>query len=151
MSPIGSRGRAPRRLAMLLLLGAPTLTGCTEVESAAVDGYEPAKLEHVAGSDVQRVRFTSEGARRTGLELEPLVRRGAHTVAPYAALIYGPDGSSFVYTQPEPLTFERTEVEVEKVDGNDVLLSDGPRPGTRVVTVGAAEVYGTETGIAGGH
>ena len=135
----------------MLLAGVPVLPGCTEVESAAVDGYQPAELVHEAGSDVQRVRFTAEGARRTGLELEPLVRRGSRTVAPYAALMYDPDGSTFVYTQPEPLTFERTDVEVEKVDGKRVLLSDGPPPGTSVVTTGAAEVYGTETGIAGGH
>ena len=151
MSPLGSRGGTPWRVAVLLVLGAPALTGCTEVESAAVDGYQPAELVHEAGSDVQRVRFTGEGARRTGLELEPLVRSGGHTVAPYAALMYDPGGATFVYTQPEPLTFERTEVQVERVEGERVLLSDGPPPGTKVVTTGAAEVYGTETGIAGGH
>jgi hypothetical protein len=35
--------------------------------------------------------------------------------------------------------------------GARALLRAGPRPGTRVVTVGATEVYGTETEIAGGH
>lgn len=151
MSSLASRASRSRRLAVLLVIGAPALAGCTEVESATVDGYQPAEIVHEAGSDVQRVRFTGEGARRTGLELAPLTRRGSDTVAPYAALMYDPDGGTFVYTQPEPLTFERAEVQVKRVDGGQVFLSAGPPPGTPVVTVGAAEVYGTETGIAGGH
>ena len=32
-----------------------------------------------------------------------------------------------------------------------MLLAAGPPPGTEVVTVGAAEVYGAELEIAGGH
>jgi hypothetical protein len=32
-----------------------------------------------------------------------------------------------------------------------VLLKDGPPAGTKVVTVGAAEVYGTEIDMAGSH
>jgi hypothetical protein len=38
----------------------------------------------------------------------------------------------------------RERVRVGRVDGDRVLLSRGPAAGTRVVTVGTAEVYGTE-------
>jgi len=42
-------------------------------------------------------------------------------------------------------------VKVDRVEGDRVLLTRGPRPGTRVVTVGATEVYGAENEIEGGH
>jgi hypothetical protein len=31
-----------------------------------------------------------------------------------------------------------------RIDGDRAILSDGPAPGTEVVTVGAAELLGTE-------
>ena len=40
---------------------------------------------------------------------------------------------------------------VDRIEGDRVLLSDGLGPGAEVVTVGAAEVYGAELGIGGGH
>ena len=45
----------------------------------------------------------------------------------------------------------RAEVKVDRIDGDRVLLSEGPPAGTKVVTVGAAEVYGAELEIAGSH
>jgi len=40
-------------------------------------------------------------------------------------------------------------VNVARVEEDRVIVSDGPPPGTQVVTAGAAEVYGTEQEIAG--
>ncbi len=67
---------------------------------------------------------------------------------PYAAIIYDAEGNTYAYTAPEPLTYVRKEIEVDRVDGDSVVLSDGPPAGTKVVTVGAAEVYGTEFEVA---
>ena len=36
---------------------------------------------------------------------------------------------------------------VDHIRGEDVFLSDGPPAGMDVVTQGAAELYGTETGV----
>jgi hypothetical protein len=134
----------PRRLALaglVLATAALPLAGCTEVETETATGYEPSTLEPVKGNDDrQRVKFTAEGARRVDLQTAS-VRRN---VVPYAALIYDPEGKTFVYTSPKPLEYLREEVKVDRIDGDRVLLSRGPPAGTRVVTVGAAEVYGTE-------
>jgi multidrug efflux pump subunit AcrA (membrane-fusion protein) len=65
-------------------------------------------------------------------------------VVPYAALIYDPEGKTYVYTSPKPLEYLREEVKVDRIEGDRVLVSRGPPAGTEVVTVGAAEVYGTE-------
>jgi hypothetical protein len=132
-------------------LAAMTVSACTEVESSAVEGYEPAHLNEVKGSDFKRVTFTAEGARRTGLETATVRREGARTIVPYASVIYDPMGKTYVYTSPKPLTFLRVEVKVRDIRGNRVQLKAGPPAGTRVVTVGAAEVYGAELEIAGGH
>jgi hypothetical protein len=42
-------------------------------------------------------------------------------------------------------------VEVSRVGGDQALLSDGPRAGTKVVTVGAAELLATEYEILNQH
>jgi len=128
-----------------------SVTACTEVESAAVEGYEPAHLREVKGADVPLVEFTKEGARRTDLQTAPIERRGAHKVMPYRALIYDADGHTWVYTVTGPLSFQRSEVVVDRIANGRVILDDGPPAGTDVVTVGAMEVYGTELEIAGSH
>ncbi len=65
-------------------------------------------------------------------------------VVPYSALYYDGKGTPWVYVNTKPLTFERKRVEVERIEGDDAVLKDGPSVGTRVVTVGAALLYGAE-------
>jgi hypothetical protein len=150
--PAGSGRRRLLAAGVAVTLGALPLTGCAEVESGTVSGYEPSKLEPVKGSDdVKLVTFTREGAERTGLRTATVRRSGRHQVIPYRALIYDPHGTAYVYTSPRPLTFLRQRIVVDRVQGDRVLLSDGPPTGTAVVTVGAAEVYGTELEIGSGH
>jgi hypothetical protein len=132
----------------LILVGLP-LAACKEVEEEVEAGYVPAKLVEVEGSDVPRVSFTAEGARRTGLKTAPVRRIGAGKVIPYEALIYDPDGGAYVYEKAEPLSYLRVEIEVKRITGDAVLLEDGPPAGTRIVTVGAAEVHGAELEVAG--
>jgi hypothetical protein len=140
------RPRSPLELAGLVSIAvALALGGCTEVETESATGYEPAALEPVKGSeDLQKVTFTAEGARRAGLETGEVSRSGKRLVVPYAALLYDPEGKTYVYTSPKPLEYLRAPVEVERIEDDRVLLTDGPPPGTTVVTVGATEVYGTE-------
>jgi multidrug efflux pump subunit AcrA (membrane-fusion protein) len=125
----------------VLATAALPIAGCTEVETETATGYEPSTLEPVKGNeDLKRVTFTAEGAKRVDLQTAS-VRRN---VVPYAALLYDPEGKTYVYTSPKPLEYLREEVKVDRIEGDRVLLSRGPPAGTRVVTVGAAEVYGTE-------
>ncbi|MGH2969904.1 MAG: hypothetical protein ACRDK0_12690 [Solirubrobacteraceae bacterium] len=147
-----SSSRAYRHAAALALIAAGVaLPGCTEVESATVEGYEPAKLEKVEGSELKQVTLTPEGAERTGLRTAPASQSGAHRVVPYSALLYDREGKPFVYTAPKPLSFLRAAVVVDRIEGGRVLLTDGPPAGSLVVTTGAAEVYGTELEIAGSN
>ncbi|HEY6693985.1 MAG TPA: hypothetical protein VI006_14130 [Solirubrobacteraceae bacterium] len=134
-----------------VLLSGLVLAGCSEVEESSSAGYEPARLQAIEGSEVQQVTFTREGAERAGLRTETVHRERGRRVVPYTALVYDADGKTWVYTVSRPLTFQRAEVVVDRVEGGEVLIDDGPPVGTGVVTVGATQVYGAELEIAGGH
>jgi hypothetical protein len=136
---------------VVLAIASLPLAGCKEVETGTATGYEPAKIEEIKGTDVKRVTLTAEGAKRTGLKTATVRRDGGHEVVPYESLIYDAEGKTYVYTSPKPLTFLRVPVKVDRIEGNRVVLTDGPAARTAVVTVGAAEVYGTELEIAGSH
>lgn len=137
--------RRARLTCGLVVVAALSLAGCTEVESETVAGYEPSKLEPVKGEDdLQRVTFTPEGAKRVGLRTARVRRSAKHTVVPYAALLYSPEGKTYVYTTPRPLEYLRAEVKVKSIEGDRMVLTSGPPVGTEIVTVGATEVYGTE-------
>ncbi|MGC5020697.1 hypothetical protein [Micromonospora sp. DT47] len=72
------------------------------------------------------------------------------TVVPYSAVLYTPDGTTWVYTVPKALTQIRQKVVVATVggaDGTEAFLSEGPPVGTTVVTVGVMELYGAELGV----
>jgi hypothetical protein len=137
---------------LVLIAAGISLSACGEASTGydyeTASHHEPAKLEPIKGTDVQRVIFDAEAAERVGLQTAPIRQNGEGKIMPYAALIYDAEGNAYAYTAPEPLTYVRKEVEVDRVDGDSVVLSDGPPAGTKVVTVGAAEVYGTEFEVA---
>ena len=138
---------------LVLIAGVVSLSACSGEASSGYDyetatHHEPAELEPIKGTDVQRVIFDAEGAKAVGLQTAPIRQNGQETVIPYDAVIYGADGNTYAYTSPEPLTYVRQEISIDHVAGDSVMLSDGPPTGTEVVTVGAAEVYGTEFEVA---
>jgi hypothetical protein len=69
-------------------------------------------------------------------------------VVPYAAVLYGLEGETWVYTNPEPLVFIRQPITVEYIQGDQAYLTEGPPTGPKIVTVGGAELLGTETGVS---
>jgi hypothetical protein len=139
-------------MGLVLILGVASLSACGEASSGydyeTATHHVPAKLEPIKGTDVQRVIFDAKAAERVDLQTAPIRQNGQGTVIPYDAVIYDADGKAYAYTAPEPLTYVRQEINIDHVAGNSVMLSDGPPAGTEVVTVGAAEVYGTEFEVA---
>jgi len=63
-------------------------------------------------------------------------------------VLYGVHGETWVYTNPEPLVFIREPIVIDYIEGDLAVLSEGPEAGTAIVTVGAAELFGTETGVS---
>jgi hypothetical protein len=137
-----------RRLVLLVLFPVALAAAGCGGGSGDDESPSPAVIEHVKGSNVERVRLTAEAARRIGVRTA-VVRRaggGPGLVIPYAALLYDPDGNTWAYTSPKPLVFQRQNVKVARIDGNTVLLSKGPSAGTKVVIEGATEIWGVEYG-----
>lgn len=144
------RRRGKPQAAVAVALGL-LLTGCSEVKETGGDPYQPSEVEDVGTLGLKQVTFTLEGAQQVELQTSTAVRIGRQTVVDYAALIYDDKGATWVYTAPKPLTYLRASVAVDRIEGDRVFLSSGPPVGTKVVTVGATEVYGAELDIAGGH
>ena len=135
--------------ALLVIAGsdAPATIPVTGVE----DQSEPAKVEPIEGTDFSWVFLTERAAERldikTVLLREEEVDGEQRLVVPYSAVIYGLNGETWVYVGPETLTYVRESITVDYIEGDLVILSDGPAVGTNVVTVGVPELYGAETGV----
>lgn len=145
----------------LLIMASLQLVACggTSVEAAT---EKPAHLEEIEGSEFKRVVVTEKAAERLGIQTEQVVSgteiastdseaaftpTDGHIVVPYTAVLYGLHGETWVYTSPEPLTYVRHPITIERIDGDVAILSEGPATGTEVVTVGVIELYGEESGI----
>ena len=127
-------------VAALALVG---LSGCTKTVGATSTKSEPFTLEKVEGTELQRLRLLPEAVERLGVQTAAV---GDLTV-PYAAVLYEAKGTTFVYTNPEPLVFVRQPITVERITDGRAVLITGPPPGTLVVTVGGAELNGIEFGV----
>lgn len=79
----------------------------------------------------------------------PLRGSAQGLVVPDAAVLYDIHGTTWVYEEISPLTYARRRVEVSLQAGGRAAIRRGLRPGARVVTTGAAELFGTEFGA--GH
>jgi multidrug efflux pump subunit AcrA (membrane-fusion protein) len=128
----------------VLLLSGGALAGCAGGSSEASTFENPVTVETAEGSDVATITLTQDAATRLGLETEVVEQDGSGLRVPYSALLYMPDGTTWVYTNPEGLVFTRAPVTVVRVDGDSVIVSDGPAPGTAVVVTAAEELLGSE-------
>ncbi len=65
---------------------------------------------------------------------------------PVSALVYDINGGTWVYQTDSPQVYRRTRVEVKSASGDWAMISRGIAAGARIVTVGTAELWGTEFG-----
>ncbi|MBO0820723.1 MAG: hypothetical protein J2P26_07725 [Nocardiopsaceae bacterium] len=122
--------------------------------AAAPELASPATIVPVKGSDIPRLELTPGAVQRLGIQTKPVTAAapgtaGATEVIPYPAVVYDTDGSSWTYVAVAPDTYVRRPITVSVIRGDVALLSAGPPVGTRVVTVGTAELLGTEYNISG--
>jgi hypothetical protein len=127
--------------------------GHASVHAEATEDDVPARVEPIEGSDFERVTLSQKAAERLGIETAAVrdeqVAGAARRVVPYAAILYGTTGETWVYTSPAPLVFVRQSVTVEHIDGDRAILADGPAAGTAVAVVGVSDLLGTELGVGG--
>jgi hypothetical protein len=132
------------RLILVLLVFAGLLLSACGPSTAATEKVSPSKLEAIEGSDLQRVILTEKAAERIGVETVA----ASGTEVPYTAVIYDIEGNTWIYTMPEPLTFVREQIVIDRIEGDTAFLSESLSSDLNVVTVGVAEIYGTETGVS---
>lgn len=110
----------------------------------------PAQVERIEGTEFSRVILTEKAIQRIDLKTDQVREKNvsgstsSRKIVPYSALIYDPHGGTWIYTSPAPRTFVRHKVQVDYIEGDVAVLSDGPPTGTEVASVGVAELYGTE-------
>ena len=68
-------------------------------------------------------------------------------VVPWSAILHDIHGGAWVYESSGAQTFVRRPVEVRYITDGQAVLARGPAVGTKVVTAGAAELFGTEFGV----
>jgi hypothetical protein len=134
------------RVTVVIPVAALLLAACGgTVSDEYVIEEQPYTLEPIEGEEVLRVILTESAAEHIGVETVPVERRGSKLVVPYDAVYIDAHGGFWVYTNPEPLVFIRAPIDIARETSTEAILADGPPAGTEVVTVGAPELYGSET------
>jgi hypothetical protein len=128
---------------LLVLILASLLSACAPKTSSTTK-VDPVKLEPIEGTDFKRVILTAKAAQRLNVQTAEVNGEAS----PYAAVIYDTEGKTWVYTNPAPLTFVRALIVIDRIEGEQAILSQGLDLGTSVVTLGVSELYGAETGVS---
>jgi hypothetical protein len=145
----------PAALAVLAMAGVSGCARSSAFDSAPAGDEAVAKVESIHGSNLARVILSARAAQRIGIRTAVVGRAAARhggrreLSIPYAAVLYDAQGRTFAYASSSRLTYVRRPIAVERITGRVAILSGGPPPGTSVVTVGAAELLGTEYGVEG--
>jgi hypothetical protein len=139
-------------LVIVLILAALNVAACAETKAAnAPSKIEPAQVEKIEGTELNRVTLTEKAAQRLDIQTASVSEEqvdGAQQLAvPYSAVIYDLEGATWIYISPAPLTYVREPITVDHIEGDTAFLAEGPAAGTEVVTVGVPELYGADTGI----
>lgn len=141
--------RFARSLVSLAVVGL-ILGGCNQA-SPSTAAEEAIHIEE-QDSGLKQLTLSEKAAERLGVETaEVAAGSGSALTVPYAAVIYDAQGVTWSYVNTAPLVYLREEIKVERINGDTAILSAGPAAGTPVVTIGAAELYGAEIGVGGGH
>jgi RND family efflux transporter MFP subunit len=82
---------------------------------------------------------------RVGVTL-PLRGDDTNLTVPRTSVLRDIHGGAWVYEKVADHKYARRRVLVDRVVGDLAVLTTGPKPGAKVVTAGAAEIFGTEFG-----
>jgi hypothetical protein len=133
-----------------LILTIFQITACRD-QSGNYHFIHPAHIEPVENSPFSKLELTEKAIERIDIKTAEVTEEMNESndpnpvkTVPYSSLIYGPVGEVWVYANPAPKVFIRHEVRVDRIEGDKAVLMEGPPGGTKIVSQGAAELYGTE-------
>lgn len=84
--------------------------------------------------------------QRVGVSV-PLADGATNLTVPWAAVVFDIHGGTWVFEQLGEYRYARRRVVIGHSVGADAVLAGGPAMGTNVVTAGAQELFGAETGF----
>ncbi len=134
----------PARIRSLTRGAKKTWLTAKPIDKMPVNGDRPWVNLHYA------VAGTGHGlvpGQRVSVELVRVGASKPQKIVPYSSVLYDVRGNTWVYINPKPLAFVRHAIKVDFIEGDNAVLIDGPAIGTKVVSVGAPELFGAETGI----
>jgi hypothetical protein len=133
-----------------LAVAALALGACNSATTSAPK-VEAITIAEDEVTGLKTLTLSEKAAERLGVATVPVAGGGSNLTIPYAAVVYDASGKTWTYVNEEPLVYKRAEITVTEIDGDVARISAGPAVGTQVVTTGAAELYGAEIGVGGGH
>ena len=136
-------------VAALAVIAGLALGACADTAAQEEGESGAATVTEIDGSEVSRVTLTKDAAKRLDIQTAAVsaAKPGKGTRIPYAAVLYDPNGDTWAFVNRKPLTYVRESITVDRIDGDVAFLTDGPTAGTKVVRVGASELYGSEIGV----
>jgi len=121
-------------------------------EAAPVRPAPPITSLDVGAVELSYVLENPSGVDRPGERVTariPLRGSGEpRLVVPWAAVLHDLHGGTWIYEQTAPCTYTRRRITVERVAGDVAVLERALElaPGAKIVTAGAAELFGVEFG-----
>jgi hypothetical protein len=109
---------------------------------------QPATVKKPAGSHLAQITLTPEAEKRLGIEVtSPLKTSVGKAVIPTSSLIYDTSGKSWVFIRVDPHQYHREQIRIVRTQKNQIEIENKLPESTSIVTQGAAELYGTESGV----
>jgi len=138
-------------LMLVVMIFAGLLSACAP-KAVTADKIPPSVAEEIEGSDFKRLTLTEKAVERLAIQTSTVqteeMSGNQQKVIPYDAVLYGLDGETWAYTNPEPMVYIRETIVIDHIDGDKAFLSEGPEVDMPVVTVGVSLLYGAETGVS---
>ncbi len=156
MSAPRQTNRSVRLCTVFLLAASLSGTSVSQAIATATAKEKPLVVEEIAGSELRRITLSKRAVERLGIQTKPVASASlagspVTLSVPYSAIVYDKKGATWVYTTTNSLVFVRQAVTVTTIVAGLALLAKGPKPGTKVATVGVSELLGSELGVGGGH
>ena len=126
------------------------VSGTGPIRTAVRVGAPPTADPLAVTVDLYFEIANSDGQLRPGQRLTVLVpsrsRVRKSLVVPASAILYDIHGGTWVYVNTSPHVYQRQRVELLEMAGGSAFLARGIEKGAKVVSAGAAELFGTEFG-----
>ncbi len=121
---------------------APAIAG-TPIQGVPTAGTNGATVDWYYEFDNSQGKYVP--GHRLALKI-PLKGPVETLVIPWSSVLHDIHGGTWVYEQLAPQKYVRRRVEISSVQNGIASLNRGPALGTKVVTAGAIELFGTEFG-----